>query len=303
MTTDDPANNRRSDARVSEGGGVSLGIGDTVRLLLGHAWLLFAVSMLFAVVAAGISLALPNVFRGETTVAPAESNQQASFPFPGMEGLASLAGFALPASEKLEEHLAVLRSREFVWRFIRDNKLMPVLFEDEWDATNERWKKDDVEDQPNEWDAYRFFTRKVFSVNKDTKTGLVRITMDWYSPELAASWANQVVDLLNEHLRTIAIDRSQRNLEYLNQELEGIKVSEMRQTLYQLIEQEQRTAMIVNTQKEYAFRVLDPAVAPDKKIRPKRALLTLLAGMLGGMLASGFVIFRFGYRTDGSAAS
>jgi capsule polysaccharide export protein KpsE/RkpR len=246
---------------------------------------------------------LPDVFRGEVTIAPTEANQQASFPLPGIEGLASLAGIAMPASEKLEEHLAVLRSRDFVWRFIREYDLMRVLFEDKWDAANERWEDDDVDKQPNEWDAYRFFTRKVFSVNKDAKTGLVQVTVDWYDPEQAADWANKIVQLLNEHLRMIATERSRENLEYLNQELEGIKVSEMRQTLYQLIEQEQRTAMIVNTQKEYAFRVLDPAVPPDKKIRPKRAVLTILAGMLGFLLTAGFIIFRHGYRSDGQAAS
>ena len=77
-------------------------------------WLLAAVSVVFAVITAAISLALPDVYRGEVTIAPAEANQQASFPLPGIEGLASLAGISMPASEKLEEHLAVLRSRDFV---------------------------------------------------------------------------------------------------------------------------------------------------------------------------------------------
>jgi uncharacterized protein involved in exopolysaccharide biosynthesis len=296
MNSSDSANERQTTPELNEGGSGSLGVGDAIRLLSGHFWLLASVSMGFAVVAAGISLALPDVFRGEATIAPAETNQQASFPLPGIEGLASLAGIAMPASEKLEEHLAVLRSREFVWRFVREYDLMPILFEDEWDAANERWDSDDIEEQPTQWDAYRLFTRKVFSVNKDAKTGLVKVSIDWYDPMLASAWANQIIELLNEHLRTIAIQRSRKNLEYLNQELEGIKVSEMRQTLYQLIEQEQRTAMVVNTQKEYAFRVLDPAAPPDKKVRPKRALLTILAGILGVLLASGYVIFRHSYR-------
>ena len=30
----------------------------------------------------------------------------------------------------VDENLAVLRSREFIWRFIRDQNLLPVLFED-----------------------------------------------------------------------------------------------------------------------------------------------------------------------------
>ena len=231
MTSSDPAKERPHTATMSDRSG-SLSIGDTVRLLFSHFWLLVSVSLVFAVVTAGVSLALPDVYRGEVTIAPAEANQQASFPLPGIEGLASLAGIAMPASEKLEEHLAVLRSRAFVWRFIRDYKLMPILFEDQWDAENGDWEDDDVENQPNEWDAYRFFIRKVFSVNKDAKTGLVQVSVDWYDPQLAADWANEIIELLNEHLRTIAIERSRRNLDYLNQELEGIKVSEMRQTLY-----------------------------------------------------------------------
>ena len=299
MSSRDPSNESPTRPQTIDEGGDSLGVIDTVRLLFSHFWLLAAVGFAFAVVVAGISLFLPDIYRAEATIAPAEANQQASFPLPGIEGLASLAGIAMPASEKLEEHLAVLRSRDFIRRFIRDYRLMPMLFEDQWDTEGERWEDDDPENQPSEWDAYRFFTRKVFSVNKDAKTGLVQVSVDWYDPELAANWTNQIIDLLNDHLRTIAIERSRRNLEYLNQELEGIKVSEMRQTLYQLIEQEQRTAMVVNTQKEYAFRVLDPAIPPDKKIRPKRALLTVLAGLLGGLLASGFVIFRHGYRSNG----
>jgi uncharacterized protein involved in exopolysaccharide biosynthesis len=268
---------------------------ELINLLLAHWKYLMIVFFSSAIVVAGLSLLMPNVYRGETLIAPAITDQAPGLNLSGIEGLASLAGIVMPTAGDVEEHLAILKSREFVWRFISDKNLMPLLFDDDWDASTDSWIEPDPEDQPSDWDAYRLFTRKILGVDKDAKNGLVRVSIEWYDPEVAADWVNEIVAMLNDHLRTIAIERSTRNLDYLNKELEGIQVTEMRETLYQLIEKEQRTAMLVNTQKEYAFRVLDPAVAPDRKVRPKRALFTLLAGMLGMLVAIVVLVVRHDY--------
>jgi uncharacterized protein involved in exopolysaccharide biosynthesis len=286
-------------SRNENGAGMSLA--DVIRLTLGHFPLLLGAFFGFAVVAAAVSLLLPDIYLGEALIAPAENEQNTGIQLGGLEGLAGLAGISLPTSADTDQNLAVLRSRDFIWRFIREYDLMPVLFSEEWDASKEQWIAADPDEQPNLWDAYRLFTRKIFQVTKQPNTSLVRVSIEWYDPEVAALWANQIIELLNRYLRSKAIETSTKNLEYLNEELEGVKVAGMRLTLYQLIEKEQRTAMVVNTQKEYAFRVLDPAVAPDKKVRPKRALLTLLAGVLGVLLAMVYVVVRYGDRNDAVA--
>ncbi len=43
--------------------------------------------------------------------------------------------------------------------------------------------------------------------------------------------------------------------------------------------------------------VLDPAVAPDQKDKPKRSLMVLGAALTAFVLSSFFVIFRFRYKT------
>ena len=48
--------------------------------------------------------------------------------------------------------------------------------------------------------------------------------------------------------------------------------------------------MLANAQSEYVFKTVDPAVAPQEKSEPKRALVVVLAVMLGGMLDV-FVVF------------
>ena len=62
-------------------------------------------------------------------------------------GLASLAGVNLGggANNDTEVSLAVLRSREFTEAFIRDRNLLPLIFEECWDADANRWKGDKEE--------------------------------------------------------------------------------------------------------------------------------------------------------------
>jgi LPS O-antigen subunit length determinant protein (WzzB/FepE family) len=48
--------------------------------------------------------------------------------------------------------------------------------------------------------------------------------------------------------------------------------------------------MLANAQREYVFKTVDPAVVPQEKSEPKRALICVVATMLGGMLGV-FVVF------------
>ena len=101
---------------------------------------------------------------------------------------------------------------------------------------------------------------------------------------------------MNQHLREYAIEQSEQKLAYLNQELAHTKVEENRQTLYSLISQEQKKAMMANTQQDFAFRVLDHAVVPDKKLKPKRLNIVILTAFVVGFLCIIFVFVQEGMR-------
>ena len=136
----------------------------------------------------------------------------------------------------------------------------------------------------------------MLTVSSDKKTNLVTLAIEWKDPELAAQWANQLVARLNHYLRQRAISESQANLEYLHRELARTQVEDIRKALFELISQEQKKAMLANTRVQYAFRVLDAAEPPDEKVKPKRALIVILAAMLAGFLATLFVFVREGIR-------
>ncbi|MFQ5625675.1 MAG: Wzz/FepE/Etk N-terminal domain-containing protein [Methyloligellaceae bacterium] len=265
-----------------------IGLLEYWRVIWSRRKMILAVSFGAALLAAGVSLLMPDIYRAEALLAPVsteESKSGLASALGSLGGLASMAGISMGGGGSTEENIAILKSREFIWKFVKDKKLMPVLFEDEWDIENKRWQEKDPEEQPGPWDAYRLFTEQgLMNVSTDKDSGLVTVAVEWSDPELAASWSNELVSRLNEYLRQQAIARSDGNLKYLNKELNRTQVAEMRQALFELISQEQKKTMLANTQEEFAFRVLDAAVTPDKKAKPKRALIVILATFVAGFI-------------------
>jgi uncharacterized protein involved in exopolysaccharide biosynthesis len=273
------------------------------RIIWSRRKLILPVMLVVAILSAGISLLLPNVYQAQVLMAPVNSAENAgragrliSALGGGIGGLASLAGVSLGSTSSTEENLAVLQSRTFLWDFIKDNKLMPILYAKKWDAASKTWKQSDPKYQPSLWEAYRMFAKKILSVSTDKRSGLVTVAIKWTDPVLAADWANRLVARLNDYLRQQAIERSEANLKYLNEELQKTSLADVRQALFTLIAQEQKKAMIANTQKQYAFQVLDAAAPPDRKAKPHRTLIVIIAMFVSGFLATVFVFAQEGIK-------
>ncbi|NMS25169.1 GNVR domain-containing protein, partial [Vibrio parahaemolyticus] len=91
-----------------------------------------------------------------------------------------------------------------------------------------------------------------------------------------------------------------QNLEYLNTQLRKTAVADMQSTFYKLIEEQTKSLMLAEVQDEFIFKVVDPAVVPELKADPKRALICVLGTLLGGMLGVVIVLVRFIFRKEGN---
>ncbi len=120
-------------------------------------------------------------------------------------------------------------------------------------------------------------------MNVDKKTNLVTVAIEWEDPELAAKWANKLVKRINQERRQEAIQEAEKSIKYLEDQLQKTGVVEIQQSIYKLIEAQTKTKMIASTREEYAFRIIDSAVVPEEKIKPKRTLIVILGIILGGM--------------------
>jgi uncharacterized protein involved in exopolysaccharide biosynthesis len=200
-------------------------------------------------------------------------------------GLASLAGINLGGGGGGEGQnvAAILQSRSFSERFIREEDLMITLNEKRWDAENKQWIADKRGDIPTLAETANAF-RKLIALTTEKGTGVKTLSVEWDNPVLAASWANGLVVYLNRYLKQYAIEESQKNIQYLEKELARTGVVDSQQMLYRLIENETKTAMMANVRDDFAFRVLDSALQPKYPEKPKKKLIVAVALILGLIL-------------------
>jgi LPS O-antigen subunit length determinant protein (WzzB/FepE family) len=252
-------------------------------ILIARAWkLLMAATLIGGAAAYGASYLVRTTYLAEAVVMPVTQNSAARQLTGQLGGLASLAGIDLGASGgRTEEFLATLNSAGFARDFIVSENLLPVLFADRWDSAANAWRAGVK--PPTMEDAIDKFSNHVRSIIDDRKTGVVSIFVEWYSPELAARWANRTVEMVNERLRAEAGRNADLSIGYLNNELSKTTLVGEQQAIYRLVEEQLNNAMVANVQREYAFHFIDHAVAPQRRANPKRLLITIM-GMCAGLI-------------------
>jgi uncharacterized protein involved in exopolysaccharide biosynthesis len=259
-----------------------------------HKWLIGSLCVLGGIAGIALARVTPPLYHVEVLLAPASEVDQAG----GASALGRLggffgAGFGLGAGQtNVYEAIAVLESRAFTERFVEENKLLTVLFADYWDAESDAWIDDVADNPPTLADASSLLDG-LRQVRLDEITGLITLIIEWGDPEQAAAWANEMVAELNDRLRDRAVREAEQNLEFLRSELNDTNVVETRASIFELMEAQLRDIMLANTRREFAVKVLDPAVAPqpDEYVWP--STLHLLAGGIAlGMIAGiGLAVF------------
>ena len=259
-------------------------------------WSIVGGGLAAAVLVAVYSLFLPNEYQASALLSPAQENQSGRSS--QLSGLAGLAGISLPGGSKVDPtQVAVetLQSRKFLIDFIKRRNITPELVAATgYDREQNRWKYDgsrfDAQSRewlegeaPDDWELYKTL-RDMLTVNFDDRKGLVTVNLTSYSPAAAAEWLTLLIEDLNGHLMEKEVAEAERSIAYLQQKLQETALTEMRQVFYQLIEQQTRTIMLARAKPEYALSTIDPALEPRDKASPKRALMVVLAGMLGVMV-------------------
>lgn len=208
-------------------------------------------------------------------------------------GLASLAGVNLGGGGgQSATALEILGSHAFLAEFIESQSLLPVLFAGAWDEATKGWSAE-VERPPTLQRGVRRFKKGILRTATDKSSGVVTVTIAWTNPDQAAQWANALVSRLNSALRSRDVAEAQQANAYLQARLAETTNVDMQQTLYRLIESQTKTIMLANVRDDYVFRIVDPAFVPEQRSKPKRSLIVVLGGMLGGMLG---VMAVFGRR-------
>ncbi|CAM2970046.1 Wzz/FepE/Etk N-terminal domain-containing protein [Shewanella amazonensis] len=278
-------------------------------------WLIFAITAVFAIGSVIFAIMQPNIYKAEALLAPAEADGSSG----GLAalasqfgGLASMAGINLGGgggTDKTQLAIEVLKSRQFVGEFIEKHQILPELmavkkwhmaennlsFDPElYNSDTKTWireVKPPFKPEPSVLEAHKEFL-KILAVSKDKESGMVKLSVEHQSPLVAKQWVDWLVADINRVMKERDVLEAMRSIEFLNKQIEQTNVADIRAILYKLVEEQAKTIMFAEVRDEYVFKTLDPALVPEEKAKPKRALICALGTVLGGMFGMMLVMVR-----------
>lgn len=287
-----------------------------IRYLFKKLWIILIFVFTFSVGGVFYALSLPNMYKSETLVAPVAGTGVSPFGNISSQlgGLANIAGVNIPsgpANDKKAIALKTLESREFIKGFIvRHDLIVPVMATIGWnlhenelvydskvyDVKSDNWVRDvsaPLTPEPSLLEAYRRFSQDFLNVREDRETGFVYISIEFYSPEIAQDWANKLVKDLNDFLRERERQEAERSILFLERQLGQTSLSDLRVSLYNLIEEQMKVLMLTEVREEYVFSTIDPAIIPDLKSSPRRGLIVVLISGFSFIFSITFFVFCF----------
>lgn len=284
-------------------------------------WIIIAITFVFAVGAVFFAINQPNIYKSEALLSPADTQQGGG----GLAalagrfgGLASMAGINLAGGggvDKTQMAIEVMKSRQFASNFIQKHNLLPdliaakkwnmtdntVSYHDElYNASEQKWVRQvqaPFKPEPSMQEAYKVFSGLI-AVNAAKETGMVTVSVEHLSPAIAQQWVNWLVADINKEMKTRDVAEANKSIDFLQKQIQQTNVADIRSILYKLVEEQAKTVMFAEVRDEYVFKTIDPALVPEEKAKPKRALIVVLGTMLGGMLGVMLVLIRYFVRKE-----
>lgn len=270
-------------------------------------WIIIVVTTLFTLASIFYTLSLPNIYKSEVLLAPVAKDSRVNIPGQ-LGGLAALAGVELGSAGGSETNIAleILKSREFISRFIKKNDLLiPIMAAEGWNRESDTltidsdiynlndntWVRDvspPFDPKPSGQEAYIEFM-ELLSVIENKDTGFIKVSVQYYSPILAMQWVSDLVTDINEEMRNRMISEANLSLKYLNKEIKRTTLSEARSMMFTLIEEQTKNLMLANIREQYVFKVVDPPFYPELKHSPNRAMIVIFAAVAGFFISSIFI--------------
>lgn len=274
------------------------------------------ITTIFALCSIFYALSKPNIYTSSILLAPS-STQGGAGGLAGLAGkfggLANIAGLNIGNGNEVDKTslaLATIKARFFIEKFIEKHKLLaPLMASKGWDRESDSllidpnlYNKQTGEwirkvsfpqsPEPSLWEAYQEFL-KLLTISQDKVTSLITIELEFFSPHLSKKWLTLLVEDINEFIREQDRIEATASIQFLKDELEHIKVTNMETVFYQLIEEQTKNMMLAQVNKEYVFKTIDPAQIPEMKSGPKRVVYVLLGTTLGAILSIFIVIVRY----------
>ena len=282
--------------------------------LLEGKWIIVSVTAIASIIGVIFSLSLPNVYESKTLLAPVNPSNNIAGALGNYGNLAGLAGINLPSDDDAGNSAKAIKkitSLNFFEKNIMTNIYLPDLIafnswnsntntvdydDNVYDASTNNWIRDysyPKQKIPSAQEGFVVFMSKHLNLIEDKKSGFVTLSVKHQSPHIAKQWAELIVDEVNSFYRQKDKSKSEKAVSYLNQQISMTGLSEIKQVLAQLLQEETKKLTLIEANKYYVFEYIDPPAVMEQKSEPIRSIICILSALLGGMLGVLFVVIRY----------
>ena len=288
-------------------------------LLIKERLTIFSITAVISIIAVIYSLSLPNIYQSKATLAPVGTSSISSS-LQQYSSLAGLAGISIPSTEDENNSAqAILKIKSL--SFFENNILPNILLHDlmavkSWNPDTElinydskkylkdsnKWVRKFSYPQkqiPSSQESFEIFKNKHLALSEDKISGFVTLSIRHQSPLIAKEWTELIVDEINNFYRQKDKLASEKAINFLNQQIASTGLSEIKEAIAVLLQEETQKLTLVEANEFYVFDYIDPPAIMEEKSEPSRALICILSFMLGGLMGVLFVLARnYFYKKD-----
>ena len=283
-------------------------------VLFERKWIIISLTTFFSIVGVIFSLLLPNIYVSKAILVPVNSSNNISGAFGGYKSLAGLAGLNLPATGNVDNTVKAIekiKSLSFFENNILTNIYLPDLMAfKSWDAETNKltynnsiyntdsntWVRDYSYPQqqiPSPQESFEVFKNKHLGISANNEFGFITISIKHESPIVAKQWTELVVNEINSFYRQKDKLESEKAVSYLNQQIFSTSLSEIKEALAQLLQEETKKLTLIEANQYYVFDYIDPPAVMEQESEPNRVLICIFSALLGAILSFLFVLIKY----------
>lgn len=282
-------------------------------VLLEGKWIIVSLTAFASIIGVIFSLLLPNIYESKTILFPVNPSSGISGALGSYSGIAGLAGISLPSSGdegNSAKAIQKISSLSFFENSILTNIYLPDLmavkswnsktntltFDDSiYDTNSNTWIRDYSYPQqqiPSAQESYAVFKTAHLRLSEDKESGFITLSIKHKSPFIAKQWTELIVNEVNSFYRQKDKLESEKAVSYLNQEILKTSLSEIKEVLAQLLQEETKKLTLIEANQYYVFDYIDPPAVMEQKSEPRRSLICIISALLGGMLSIVLVLIK-----------
>lgn len=268
---------------------------DLLIVLAKHKKRIIGVTLAAALLAVGYALSLPNIYTATAKILPPQSQSSASAMLSQLGGLAGMAGSSLGIKNPNDLYIAMLKSRSLMEKVVKRVDLQKVYGQETLNGAMSALEGSAV-------------------ISSD-KGGFIIVEVSDKDPQLAANLANIFIEELNKLLQTYSLTDAAQKRTFFDQQLrqakdrltdaelaldktpntslkylDALRNLKYQEAVWEMLAKQFEMAKLDEAKDFPLIQVLDKATPPEKKSKPKRSTIIILATLAAFFLA---VIWAF----------